>query len=105
MDDDPTVVPLVPVPGRFGDAIRAGAGVPVEEPELLRVPTHFQTVEQVLETARKLDLPNCVVLAELEDGALVFLTTDMSVAQANWIVDRLKALMLAPTSNSERRGP
>ena len=34
MDDDPTVVPLVPVPGRFGDAIRAGAGVPVEEPEL-----------------------------------------------------------------------
>ncbi len=74
------------------------------EPTLLRVPVSFQSVEAVLETARKLDLSNVMVLSEREDGSLVFLETDMSVAQANWLLDRMKALLLMPDSH-ERKVP
>lgn len=67
-----------------------------DEPRLLRVPQKFQTAKQVLETAKKLDLPNVMVLSELDDGRLVFLETDMSFASANWLLDRMKQLLLNP---------
>ena len=68
----------------------------MSDPPLLRVPRQFHTVEDVLATAAKLDLPNVMVLSELPNGTLVFLETDMSMAQANWLLDRMKALLLAP---------
>lgn len=67
-----------------------------DEPRLLRVPYHFQTVEQVLATAAKMDLPNVLVLSEREDGSLVFLDNDLTLAQANWLLDRMKALLITP---------
>lgn len=74
------------------------------EPTLLRVPLIFYSVDAVLETARKLDLSNVMVLSEREDGSLVFLETEMNLAQANWLLDRMKLLLLLPDSH-ERKGP
>lgn len=73
------------------------------EPELLRVPKHFQSVDEVLGTANKMNLPNVLVLSEKEDGSLVFLSTEMELAQTNWLLDRMKMLMLMPSSH-ERAG-
>ena len=70
--------------------------MPDDQPRLLRVPEQFQSVNDVLACAQKLDLPNVLVLSEREDGSIVFLDSDMTLAQANWLIDRLKALMLAP---------
>lgn len=63
--------------------------------DLLRIPQHFHTVADVLGTAEKLNLPNILVLSELENGNLVILDDGLSLAQANWIVDRFKQLMLS----------
>lgn len=68
----------------------------VEAPRLLRIPEKFQTVSDVLECAKKMDLPNVLVLSEREDGSIVFLDSDLTFSEANWLIDRLKALMLAP---------
>lgn len=65
-------------------------------PQLLRVPEKFRTVDDVLATAGKLGLSNVLVLSQREDGSLVFLETDMSFAEANWLLDRMKMLLLAP---------
>jgi hypothetical protein len=65
-------------------------------PELLRVPFHFHTVADVLACAGKLNLPNVLVLSEREDGTLVFLDNDLTLAQANWLLDRMKALLITP---------
>ena len=66
------------------------------DPTLLRVPEHFHSVADVLGAATKMNLPNVLVLSELPDGSLVFLDDGMTMAQANWLIDRIKALMLAP---------
>lgn len=76
-----------------------------DEPKLLRIPTSFHSVEDVLETARKMNLPNVLVLAEMENGNLVFLgAPDLSLSATNWLLDRMKYLMLEPNS-FERQGP
>ena len=64
---------------------------------LLRIPAVSRTVDDLLGAASRLDLPNAVLIAEREDGSLVMLTTDMTVAQANWLIDRLKTVLLGPT--------
>jgi len=66
--------------------------------ELLRIPQTFHTVDEVLATAKQLNLTNVLVLSELEDGRLVFLETEMSVASTNWLLDRMKTLLLMPSS-------
>lgn len=66
--------------------------------DLLRIPQTFRTVDEVLGTAKQLDLPNVLVLSELQDGRLVFLETEMSVASANYLLDRMKMLLLTPTA-------
>jgi len=69
-----------------------------DAPKLLRIPSRFSSVEDVLATAKQLGLPNVLVLAELEDGALVFLESpNMTVASANWLLDRCKAVLLTPS--------
>ena len=68
----------------------------MSNPVLLKIPEKFQTVEDVLGCAAKLDLPNVLVLSEREDGAIVFLASEMTLAQTNWLIDRFKALMVAP---------
>ncbi len=66
--------------------------------DLLRIPQTFRTVDDVLATAKHLDLPNVLVLSELEDGRLVFLETEMSIANANYLLDKMKALLIMPNS-------
>lgn len=73
-------------------------------PQLLRVPFHFQSVEDVLACAGKLNLSNVLVLSEREDGTLVFLDNDLTLAQANWLLDRMKALLITP-HQFERKEP
>lgn len=69
---------------------------PLPKPDLLRVPAHFRSVDDVLACAGKMDLPNVLVLSELADGKLVFLDNDLTLAQANWLLDRMKALIITP---------
>lgn len=66
--------------------------------ELLRVPETMRSVDDLLATAKHLDLPNAILISELPGGELVFLQTEMSSASANWLIDRLKMLLLMPGS-------
>ena len=74
------------------------------DPILLRVPTHFRSVGDVLAFAAKMDLPNVLVLSEREDGSLVFLDNDLTLAQANWLLDRMKALLITPNTFERQEG-
>ncbi len=65
-----------------------------DDPKLLRIPQHFHTVEEMLGAARQLELPNALLISEREDGSLVFLDTDLNVSQANWMLDRMKQILL-----------
>lgn len=76
----------------------------MDDPQLLRVPTKFRTVADVLETARKMNLLNVLVLSEREDGSLVFLETEMTFASTNWLLDRMKTLMLLPNNFERKNG-
>lgn len=69
----------------------------VPRPRLLLVPEHFRSVEEVLECAGKMDLPNVLVLSELDYGRIVFLDSGLNFAQTNWLLDRMKTLLLAPS--------
>ena len=66
------------------------------EVTLLRVPRQFHSVVDVLAVAQRMDLPNVLVLSELADGKLVFLDSGLNMGECNWLLDRLKALMVAP---------
>lgn len=71
---------------------------------LLRIPKSFRSVDDVLGAAAKMDLPNVLLLSEMEDGSLVFLgAPELSLANTNWLLDRMKHLMLQPES-FERKG-
>jgi len=67
-----------------------------DTPQLLRIPHSFQSVNDVLACAARMHLPNVVVLSETDDGGLVLLDSGMTMAETNWLLDRLKALMLNP---------
>jgi hypothetical protein len=67
-------------------------------PKLLRIPTKFQSVEDVCGAASRMNLPNALMISELEDGTITFLSTDMNLAQVNWLLDRLKTIILIPES-------
>jgi hypothetical protein len=75
------------------------------DPALLRVPTRFQSVAEVLATAAQMDLPNILILSEKEDGTLVFLEApELDIAHCNWLLDRMKTLLLMPTG-FDRKDP
>jgi hypothetical protein len=75
-----------------------------DTPPLLRVPHHFHSVADVLGAAAKMDLPNVLVLSEREDGSLVFLDNGLTCGEANWLLDRMKALLITP-NQFERKDP
>ncbi len=62
----------------------------------MNTPEEFHSVDEVLGAAQHLDLSNILVISERENGTIVFLSTEMSLAQANWLIDRLKTLILVP---------
>ncbi len=64
------------------------------DPQLLRIPRTFHSVDEVLGAAKQLDLQNILVLSERENGNLVLLDDGMTVAQANWLLDRAKAALI-----------
>lgn len=68
----------------------------MDEPELLRIPSVSRTTADLLAVAARLDLPHTVLLAQRPDGDLVFLTTDLSTAEANFMLDRIKVILLGP---------
>ena len=72
-----------------------------DKPSLLRIPQHFQTVDEVLGCASQLKLPNILVLSEREDGAIIYLDNGLTMAEANWLMDRMKAIMLASRTYAE----
>ena len=45
-----------------------------------------------------------LVLSEREDGSLVFLDNDLTLAQANWLLDRMKALLITPNTFERQEG-
>lgn len=71
----------------------------MSQPKLLCIPTQFHSVDDVLGAAQKMNLPNVLLISELENGDLVFLGTEMTTAETNWLMDRLKILMLMPDSH------
>lgn len=73
-----------------------------DDPQLLRVPDTFRSVDDLLGAAAQMNLTNAVLLSEREDGALVFLNTDLSLAQCNWLCDRMKMLMLMPEAHRRK---
>lgn len=95
MDDDKTIdFPVVIPRSDLSVKMPDGGGIP--KPSLLRVPEHFRSVEEVLGAASQMNLPNVLVLSEMQDGRLVFLDNDLTLAQANWLLDRMKALLITP---------
>jgi hypothetical protein len=42
------------------------------------------------------ELSHAMLIAEKEDGGLFLLNSNMTVAQTNWLLDRLKAFLLRP---------
>jgi hypothetical protein len=74
-----------------------------DEPKLLRVPQRFASPAEALACAAKMGLPNVLILSELEDGSLVFLEApDLDLAHCNWLLDRMKTLLLMPDSFSRK---
>ena len=71
------------------------------KPKLLRIPQKFNNSEEVLGVASKLNLSNILVLSETKDGDIVFLDTDFTAAEANWLLDRVKVLLLMPGMHQE----
>lgn len=66
----------------------------MSKPRLLRIPEHFHSVDDMLGAAAQLELTNALLISEREDGSLVFLDTDLNLAQANWLLDRMKLLLV-----------
>lgn len=66
-------------------------------PKLLRIPQKLRTVNDVLGVAFHLNLSNIIILSQREDGNLVFLDNDLTEAQANWLLDKIKTLLLLPS--------
>jgi hypothetical protein len=76
-----------------------------DEPKLLRIPRSFHSVSDVLETAKKMDLCNILVVSETEDGNLIVMDAPaLTVSHTNWLIDRVKTWLLMPDS-FDRKGP
>jgi len=74
----------------------------MSDPTLLRIPQAFHSIEEVLETAKRMNLTNVLVLSEQENGNLIWLECpNMTLAQANWLLDRFKMLLLEPWHDDE----
>lgn len=61
---------------------------------LFRIPSAFHTADDLLETAKKLNLPNILLLSQGEDGKITFLDYNVeTVAQTNWLLDSMKHVL------------
>jgi hypothetical protein len=104
MPDD-NISRLIPRSGHVVQMPDGAASPSREEPKLLRVPTQFHTVDEALNCALKMDLPNVIILSEKADGALVFLSDDLAtLASTNWLLDRMKKLLMQPDHFARRDG-
>ena len=70
--------------------------ITADAPQLLHIPRTLHTVDEALGVAKQLGLDNIVILSERDDGGLIFLCApgDMTMAQNNWLLDRMKQLLL-----------
>lgn len=65
-------------------------------PQLLRIPKTLRTVEDVLETAKKMNLGHVMVISETEAGGVVCLHSNLTAAEINWLADKVKMLTIMP---------
>lgn len=77
----------------------------MSEPQLLRIPKSFRSVDDILATAAKLSLDNIIILSQRDDGSVVFLHNDaMTVANTNWLLDTAKHhILITPTDERLNR--
>lgn len=70
----------------------------------LPIPPHHRSVDDVLATAKRLDLGNIVVLSEMEDGSMVFLHgPDLRTPEVLWLLECGKRLLMTDYVLSEHR--
>ncbi len=66
----------------------------MSDPQLLCIPKHLRSVDEVLGCAAKMGLSNIFVLSEREDGQVVLLVNDLTLANSNWLLDKAKMALL-----------
>lgn len=88
IDFPPSVIPR----SKLHVKMPEGAGIP--KPALLRIPARMQTVEEVLSVAGQMKLDFAVVLSQHADGGLVMLHTGLTSAEMNYLLDRMKLILL-----------
>jgi len=65
----------------------------------------MRTVEEVLGVAARSNLDNVLVISQRPEGGIVFLSTaEMTLAEANWLLDQAKHLLLLPDYFEKRDG-
>lgn len=69
----------------------------MSEPSLLRIPLVSRSLEDLLGVAAKINIHHAVLLGQREDGSVVFLTTNLSTAEANFMVDKVKSILFGPS--------
>ena len=59
-------------------------------------PPHCRSVDDALAVAKHMDLPNIVILSELDDGAMLVLhAVDLTAAQLLWTLECGKRLLMS----------
>lgn len=68
---------------------------PLPKPELLRIPERCQSIEELLGTAAKVEgMTGALFIGWKPEGTIVYLNAGLSAAEANWMVDHAKIILL-----------
>ena len=67
-----------------------------DKPKLLRVPIELHTVAELLGTASLIENTCAIYLGQNADGSLTFLTAGLSTAEANFMTDQCKMILMGP---------
>lgn len=70
----------------------------------LKIPDNIRDVDDALGTAKHLCLPNVVILSELESGDIVLIHDNIPNANINWLLDRVKSLLISPANFEKSQG-
>jgi predicted DNA-binding ribbon-helix-helix protein len=69
--------------------------IPLAEIKAFPSSDRTKTVQQALEEmALETSVESVLLIGELPDGGLTLMSSAMTVAQANWLIDRAKGLLL-----------
>lgn len=69
--------------------------------KVVRFPKEFLGVQDAIARASEMNLSEVLILSQLSDGSLVFLSNDdMTLATSNWLLDRAKWHLHAAASGA-----